>query len=151
MQIFREALLEGRTIAVSGPAPAAIAALLASLGATLRQKASPPLDALVCVQGSDDELLTDTWSVVQTVASEVLIPAKAGRILLISPHERGEPARAGLGNLARTLSVEWARFGITTVAIAPGADTGEKDLATLVAFLCSEAGAYYSGCRFDLR
>ena len=31
--------------------------------------------------------------------------------------------RAGLENLARTTSIEWARYGITTVAITPGAGT----------------------------
>jgi NAD(P)-dependent dehydrogenase (short-subunit alcohol dehydrogenase family) len=46
--------------------------------------------------------------------------------------------------------VEWARFGITAVAIVPSAATTEEELATLVAFLCSPAGSYFSGCRFDL-
>ena len=58
--------------------------------------------------------------------------------------------RAGLENLARTLSVEWARFGITTVAVVPGAGTSDDQLAQLIAFLCSPAGAYYSGCRVDV-
>ena len=64
------------------------------------------------------------------------------------PH--AEPARAALENLARTLSVEWARFGITTVAVTPGAATSDDELARLVAFICSPAGSYFSGCRFDL-
>jgi hypothetical protein len=151
MRIFCEALLEGHSIAVCGPAPDAIRELLGSLGANVQERGTPPLDALVCAHRSDDGHLADIWSTVHAVATEVFIPAKRGRILLLAARGRGESARAGLENLARTLSVEWARFGITTVAIAPGAATSEDDLATLVAFLCSKAGAYYSGCCFDLR
>ena len=58
--------------------------------------------------------------------------------------------RAGLENLARTLSVEWARYGITAVAITPGTSTTDAELAELVCFLASPAGGYFSGCRFDL-
>jgi NAD(P)-dependent dehydrogenase (short-subunit alcohol dehydrogenase family) len=60
------------------------------------------------------------------------------------------PARAALENLARTLSVEWARYGITSAAIAPGARTSDDDLAELVCFLVSVAGDYFSGCLFEL-
>ena len=59
-------------------------------------------------------------------------------------------ARAALENLARTLSVEWARYGVTTVAIAPGARTDRRELAELVCFLVSPAGDYFSGCAFEL-
>ncbi len=135
----------------SGPAPAAIRELLGALGAGVQERLAPPLDALLRVQERDDELLVDTWSAVHAAATGAFIPERAGRILLVAPYECGEPARAGLANLARTLSVEWARFGITAVTIAPAEATSEEDLATLVAFLCSEAGAYYSGCRLDLR
>jgi NAD(P)-dependent dehydrogenase (short-subunit alcohol dehydrogenase family) len=64
------------------------------------------------------------------------------------PH--AEAARAGLENLARTLSVEWARYGITVTAMAPGASTTEAELTDLVCFVLSRAGDYFSGCRFDL-
>jgi NAD(P)-dependent dehydrogenase (short-subunit alcohol dehydrogenase family) len=47
-----------------------------------------------------------------------------GRLLFLAPAPDAGPhapaARAALENLARTLSVEWARFGITAVAITPG-------------------------------
>ena len=61
------------------------------------------------------------------------------------------PAAAGLENLARTLSIEWARHGITTVAVAPGEDTSAAELAALACYLLSPAGAYFSGCLMDLR
>jgi NAD(P)-dependent dehydrogenase (short-subunit alcohol dehydrogenase family) len=79
----------------------------------------------------------------------------AGRIVYLAPaptagaHAAG--AIAGLENLARTLSIEWARHGITTVTIAPGARTAADEVAMLVAYLASPAGAYFSGCLLDLR
>ena len=74
-------------------------------------------------------------------------------IVLIAPppgDAHAEAARAGLENMARTLSIEWARLGIRPVAIHPGARRRRRRVAELVAFLASPAGAYYSGCRFDL-
>jgi NAD(P)-dependent dehydrogenase (short-subunit alcohol dehydrogenase family) len=59
-------------------------------------------------------------------------------------------ARAALENLARTLSVEWARYGITATAITPGKATTDDQIAQLVCFLVSPAGDYFSGCRFSL-
>ena len=59
-------------------------------------------------------------------------------------------ARAGLENLARTLSIEWARHGIRTAALQPGRETDPDEVAELTAFLASRAGDYYSGCRFAL-
>lgn len=58
--------------------------------------------------------------------------------------------RAALENLARTLSVEWARHGLTAVMIAPGARTTPDQLAELVCFVVSDAGDYLSGCRLDM-
>jgi hypothetical protein len=46
--------------------------------------------------------------------------------------------------------VEWARYGVTTVAIAPGERTTDDELAELVCFLVSEAGDYFTGCAFEL-
>jgi hypothetical protein len=73
--------------------------------------------------------------------------------MVAPPRDAGrhaEAACAALENLARTLSVEWARFEITAVAITPGPTTTAAEVAELVCFLLSPAGGYFSGCRFDL-
>ena len=166
-QLFRQGLLHGRSIALTGPIPGPVGELLGELGARLSQldpepladeqrasswaKQAAPLDALICGRDAGDGLLTDTWAAVRAVATEAFIPQRAGRIVLLSPHGDAKPPAAALENLARTLSVEWARFGVTAVAVAPGAAATDAQVADLVAFLCSEAGAYFSGCRLDLR
>jgi NAD(P)-dependent dehydrogenase (short-subunit alcohol dehydrogenase family) len=79
-----------------------------------------------------------------------------GKVTLIAPADAGweDPAvtgvRAAAENLARTLSIEWARHGVTTVAVTPGAGTDDAQLAALVAYLASPAGDYFSGCRLAL-
>jgi NAD(P)-dependent dehydrogenase (short-subunit alcohol dehydrogenase family) len=99
--------------------------------------------------------LQGAWNAVASAAARSMIPAgSSGKVVLIAPRSGAgryaDPARAGLENLARTLSIEWARYGITVTAIAPGRTTREEDVALLVAFLLSGAGDYYSGCRFEL-
>ncbi len=98
--------------------------------------------------------LEAAWVAVRGVATGALIPGGAGRVMLIGPRPAGgsfaSAVQAALENLARTLSVEWARYGVTTVAIAPGARTDDADLAELVCFLASPAGDYFSGCSFEL-
>ncbi|MDQ6914522.1 MAG: hypothetical protein M3155_01770, partial [Actinomycetota bacterium] len=64
------------------------------------------------------------------------------------PH--AEAARAALENLARTLSIEWARHQIRVVAIAPAAGTEAAEVGALVAYLASPAGDYFSGCVLSL-
>jgi len=100
--------------------------------------------------------LQASWNVTRALAGRAFIERAApGRVLLLAPPAgagaHAGPAAAGLENLARTLSTEWARYGITTVAIAPGADTGAQDVATVACYLLSDAGAYFSGCLLDLR
>jgi hypothetical protein len=74
-------------------------------------------------------------------------------VLLLAPppgSAHAEAARAGLENLARTLSIELARFGVRVVALHAGPGTGAANVAEVAAFLASRAGEYYSGCRFSL-
>jgi citronellol/citronellal dehydrogenase len=121
-----------------------------------------------------------TWQMTHAAATKAFIPQKEGKILslTVSPHS-GFPgmvhtgaARAAVENMMRTLSVEWARFGIRAVAIAVGQfDTEtlrtkypkavvenvagtvplgrlgtEEEMAWLIAFLASPAGDFFSGC-----
>lgn len=102
-----------------------------------------------------DAALEQAWAAVREVATGALIPAQApAKLLLIGPRPDAGPlagaARAGLENLARTLSVEWARYALTAVMIAPGEATPDRQLAELVCFLVSAAGEYLSGCRLEL-
>jgi NAD(P)-dependent dehydrogenase (short-subunit alcohol dehydrogenase family) len=96
-----------------------------------------------------------TWDAARAFATRLIAKEQAGRIVLLAPTpgagEHADAAGAGLENLARTLSIEWARHGITTVAIAPGTTTTAGELATVVGYLASPAGDYFSGCLLDLR
>lgn len=97
-----------------------------------------------------------TWAITRSVFNLALLPAgRGGRILYLAPPagtgEHSDAARAGLENLSRTLSIEWARHGVTAVTIAPGAATAPGEVGALAAFLASPAGAYFSGCLLDLR
>lgn len=121
-----------------------------------------------------------TWLVTHAVATRAMIPSgRGGKIfsITLSPHN-GMPgmahsgaARAAVENLMRTLSVEWARFGIRLLSIAAGqfatqtmltkyppaivervAETipvqrlgTEPEVAWLVAYLASVAGDFHSG------
>jgi NAD(P)-dependent dehydrogenase (short-subunit alcohol dehydrogenase family) len=99
--------------------------------------------------------LLGAWTVTRSVFNLAFLPAgRGGRIVYLAPAsaagEQAEAARAGLENLSRTLSIEWARHGVTAVTIAPGATTTPGEVAALVAYLASPAGAYFSGCLLDL-
>jgi NAD(P)-dependent dehydrogenase (short-subunit alcohol dehydrogenase family) len=99
--------------------------------------------------------LDGAWNVTRAVVTlAYLARGRGGRIIYLAPPagagEHAGAALAGLENLARTLSIEWARHAITTVAIAPGDDTPACELAALCAYLASPAGAYFSGCLLDL-
>src|SRR4029450_7235338 len=113
------------------------------------------------------------------VATKAMIPSgNGGKIISVTlSRKHGLPgmahssaARAGVENLMRVLSIEWARFNIRTTALAAGhfatdalkkypqqvQDGGARTVpigrlgeaeehAWLVAYLCSPAGDYYSG------
>lgn len=100
------------------------------------------------------------WMAARAVAVGALIRgdgadgATGGKIVFVAPRSDAGPlagaAGAALENLARTLSVEWARHAITAIAVVPGPSATADQLAELVCFLVSPAGDYFSGCRFDL-
>ena len=69
-----------------------------------------------------------TWQMTHAAATKAFIPQESGKVvsITVSPH-MGFPgmvhtgaARAAVENMMRTLSVEWARFGIRLVAVAIG-------------------------------
>jgi NAD(P)-dependent dehydrogenase (short-subunit alcohol dehydrogenase family) len=123
-----------------------------------------PLDALVFDAGAGfgaggaDALrrtLEQSWRAIRAIAAGALIEARIpARLLVVAPRpdagRHAQAMRAALENLARTLSVEWARYAITAVTLWPGADTTDAELAELACFLISPAGGYFSGCRFEL-
>jgi citronellol/citronellal dehydrogenase len=121
-----------------------------------------------------------TWQMTHAAATKAFIPQGGGKVVsvTVSPH-MGFPgmvhtgaARAAVENMMRTLSVEWSRFGIRTVALAIGQfDTEtlrtkypqaivdnvaktvplgrlgtEDEMAWIVAYLASPAGDFFSGC-----
>jgi len=157
--MLRAGLLEGLTVAFAGAATEA-AAGCAALGAqtphiqadlqdedtvTAAVAALGGADTLVCAAGDLDA----AFIVTRAVASAWIAAGRGGKAILLAPAE-GAPVRAALENLARTLSVEWARHDIRTTAILPGDETTPGEVARLVAFLASPAGDYYSGCAFSL-
>jgi NAD(P)-dependent dehydrogenase (short-subunit alcohol dehydrogenase family) len=96
------------------------------------------------------------WNATRAVVNHAFLPVGGGgRIVYLAPAPQAGPhaeaARAGLENLARTLSVEWARHAITLVTIALGDTTTPGEAAALTAYLASPAGAYFSGAQLDLR
>jgi NAD(P)-dependent dehydrogenase (short-subunit alcohol dehydrogenase family) len=138
--------------------PAAVAPAAASDGAP----APGGLDMLVVdaaalfAAGDLRACLDGAWDATRAIVNGAFLPAgSGGRIVYIAPvpsaGEGAEAARAGLENLARTLSIEWARHGITVVTIALGDSTAPSEAAALIAYLASPAGAYFSGCQLDLR
>jgi len=177
--LLRPHLLDGRVVALGGGGREnALGAPLAALGATTALlPATPDEDALAAAvdpqtdvlvhdlrpafgSGGGDGALRATldlaWVTVRAVANAAFIPdARGGKVTLVAPPaDEADPSAAGVWaaaeNLARTLSIEWARHGIVTVAITPGAATTDAELGALAAYLASPAGDYWSGCRLAL-
>ncbi len=79
--------------------------------------------------GGQDALLAaleTLWETIANVANASLIPSgDGGKVVLIAPEDGAgayaDAARAAIENLARTLSTEWARYGITATAVTPRA------------------------------
>jgi hypothetical protein len=153
-QVLRDGVLAGTTVMVAGEGDLGVA--VRDRAAALGAATGGDPDVLV-FDGSSPagmcEALDAAWDAIRPVAAETMIPREDGRIVLLAPRPGDAVAagtRAGLENLARTLSVEWARFQIRPVAILPGTATSPAEVAELVAFLASPAGEYYSGCAFEL-
>jgi NAD(P)-dependent dehydrogenase (short-subunit alcohol dehydrogenase family) len=150
-EVLRAGLLAGVGVTVAGDGRFADAELgrLAALGAVEGGDVSV-WDASAA---SEPRAALDTaWDAVLP-AAEAMIAGSGGQLVLLAPPPGGavvEAARAGLENMARTLSIEWARHAIRPVAILPGTATSPAEVAELVAFLASRAGAYYSGCALTL-
>jgi citronellol/citronellal dehydrogenase len=125
-----------------------------------------------------------TWLMTHAAAAKAMIPQGGGKVLSVtlSPHN-GMPgmvhsgaARAAVENMMRTLSIEWARFGIKTCALAAGQFATEtlltkypravvdnvarsvpvqrtgraEEMAWLVAYLASPAGDFFSGATITI-
>jgi hypothetical protein len=162
MIVLRPELLAGATVILVGDAPV-VKSRLSELGARVQTATSDSADAVVYDaapafgDGGQGGLLgapARGWSAIREVATGALIPHKHGKVVVIAPRPGAgafaAAAVAALENLARTLSVEWARYGITATVITPGNATTDDQIAQLVCFLVSRAGDYFSGCRFSL-
>ncbi|MEV0276799.1 SDR family oxidoreductase [Streptomyces sp. NPDC050610] len=119
------------------------------------------------------------WDVTRQVALRAMLPQRSGVVFFIafSPR-RGIPgmvhataARAAVENLAAGLCLEWSRYGIRTVCVAPGTIATDgldvaysdaeraqweqavplgrlgrpEDVSGVISFLASPGGAYVSG------
>jgi NAD(P)-dependent dehydrogenase (short-subunit alcohol dehydrogenase family) len=163
--ILRDGLLEGVRAVVCG-APA-VAERFRGLGAEVTPLELDPhgeepapaggaADVLVYEGAAEPRAALDgAWLAIRSAAVAHMTGegASGGQILLLAPlpeDAHAEAARAGLENLARTLSIEWSRFGVRPVAILPGPRSKPEEAAELAAFLASPAGAYYSGCAFRM-
>lgn len=124
--------------------------------------------------------LEGTWNMTHTVATKAFIPSgRGGRVVSVTltPHTgltgmaHSSAARAGVENLMQVLAIEWARFGINCVSVAPGVVATEtfrtkypkdfqehylsqllagepvepEDVAQTIAFLASPAGRAITG------
>jgi len=181
MTVLRGDLLQGRAVALAPGVPDDAVRALARLGARVELlagceetsdelvgewgRAHGPLNALVYdaapffgAGGTDGLLVTmaNAWKVVRELALGGWIDSPhSAKIILLGPAPDAGPlsgaAAGALENLARTLSVEWARHGITSVMVARGEHASDSALAELLCFLASLGGEYLSGCRLDLR
>jgi NAD(P)-dependent dehydrogenase (short-subunit alcohol dehydrogenase family) len=157
VELLREGLLAGVQVELAGGGElgAPVGARMRELGAADGRGDVLVVDASARPADADGvrAALDNAWDAIRPVATEAMIEHGGGLIVLLAPRPgdaHAAAARAGLENLARTLSVEWARFEVRPVAVLPGAETAAAEVAELVGYLASPAGAYYSGCVFEL-
>jgi len=171
-QVLRAGVLDGVSLLVAGVAAADGAAAAqgrcAALGAQVNSLVVDPLGeepsdvdrpgvlvwdgAGACMSGDGmagvRSALDGAWLAIR--AAVALPEPGPQKVILLAPPRGGahaEAARAGLENLARTLSIEWARFGTRIVAVLGGAP---DEVAETVAYLASPAGDYFSGTAIPL-
>lgn len=121
--------------------------------------------------------LDATWYVTTQVAARSMIPSGYGKVVSVTmTPRRGMPgmshssaSRAAVESLTRTWAVEWGRYGVRTVAVAPGivhTEAWERyglqpdqvsavvpigrlqaadEVAAVIAFCLSPAGDYITG------
>lgn len=154
--------LEGKTARLVGESPV-IAAALAAHGATLVDDgdcdvllhiAAPPLAKPAHElshaewRAALDSGLDQRFLLARDYAAMRRAAGKGGAVVYVGAPEQAlgsdHAAAAGaLGNLTKTLGVEWARDGIRVNAILT-CETGET-LGNLVAYLASDYAAYVTG------
>lgn len=166
--MLRTGVLSGRTIVLAG-ASDALRGHLEGLEATLGSGAAPGggagpgLTLVVDARGDFGDggyegvraAVDRAFAAVRDVAAAHWIDTDTrGQAILVAPApgagRHAGAARAGLENLVRSLATEWARHGVTTVAILPADATPEATLHDLVAWLATPAGAYVSGTALTL-
>ena len=120
-----------------------------------------------------------TWAVTREVATRAMIPQRSGVIFFmafsprrgISQMVHATSARAALENLASGLALEWSRYGIRSICVAPGTIATDgmegnytaedraqweaavplgrlgtaEDVSGVIAFLASPAARYVTG------
>lgn len=179
MSILRTGVLAGTAVAVIGADVRRLSDELERLGARVVASEQPPpadeesvgewaaghglLDAVVFAAGAGfgaggasalADGLDGAWASARELGRDLIEGKRTGKLIFVAPVAGTGPfagaLAAGLENLARTLAVEWARFGITACAVLPGAATAEEEVVGVVAYLLSPAGDYFTGCALRL-
>lgn len=154
--------LDNRTARLVGYSPA-IAAALTAQGAALVEEGdcdvlihiAPPPPVMLAHELSHAEWraaldagLDQRFLLAKDFAAGRRAAGKPGAVVFVGAPEQAlgadQAAAAGaLGNLTKTLGVEWARDGIRVNTVQTGTD--DATLGNLVAYLASDYAAYVTG------